>query len=61
MPVVINEFEIVDAPPQVRPATGAETQQDKHNERMNRELLSPYTLARVLRHQKERLARVRAH
>lgn len=59
MPVVINEFEIVDEPPQERRSAKDLTQE---NEQANRVLrIAPHTIVRIIRHQKERLARVRAH
>lgn len=61
MPVVINEFEIVDEPPQ-------ESRRDEDLERENEQanqvealLMAPHTIVRVIRHRKERLARVRAY
>jgi hypothetical protein len=62
MPVIINEFEVLDESSQGIRSDTAATQGE--NETLNQAKalpIVPHTIIRILRHQKERLARVRAH
>ena len=57
MPVIINDLEVIVAPPE-RPAT-AESEPEKPKE--SGTALSPHELMSVLQKQRERELRVRAH
>lgn len=57
MPVIINDLEVIVAPPD-RPAT-AESEPEKPQE--SGRTLSPHELMSVLRKERERELRVRAH
>ncbi len=59
MPVVINEFEVITQPPASQ-AEGAKPPAASTPATLSSGP-TPHDVARVMRHQKERFARVRAH
>ena len=58
MPVIINEFEVVPEPP---PANQAASQPAKTASSPASPELTRHNLERIMRSQRERFARVRAH
>jgi hypothetical protein len=61
MPVIINEFEIVDRPAQGHSTDKGPSQETQQAAQPKPSCMTPHKIVSTLRHQKERLARVRAH
>ena len=59
MPVVINEFEVVTESQTLKPAEGTQTSDTKRPGQMRGS--TPHDIGQIIRHQKERIARVRAY
>jgi hypothetical protein len=59
MPVVINEFEVVTEPQMPKPAEGTQPSDAKKPGQM--QASTPHDIGQIIRHHRERIARVRAY